>query len=56
MKWHRGRTPEDDRWQDHATPCLNCKEPVLDVNEHYNDPTMTDPGWWACDMVDEEED
>lgn len=50
------RLPQGEDWKDHAIPCPCCKEPVLTRNEHYQDGTRIDPGWWSCDEVEEEEE
>ena len=48
------RLPEGEDWKDHAMPCPHCDEPVLDEHEHYNEATHVDPGWWECDLADED--
>ncbi len=49
------KLPTQDDWKDHAVPCTNCKEPVLEDYEHYNLATRTDQGWWSCDFVEDVE-
>jgi len=46
------KIPKDDDWRDHATPCPNCKQPVLHEDEHYHPDTMIDPSWYSCDAPD----
>lgn len=50
------RLPLDDDWKDHAIPCPNCDEPVLDTHEHYHGATQIDPGWWECDHKEKDDD
>ncbi len=50
------RLPQGEDWKDHATPCPNCKEPVLDYYEHFQSATITDPSYWTCDRVEDVED
>ncbi len=49
------RIPEGENWKDYAVPCPSCDEPVLAEYEHYNRPTLIDPGWWKCDAKTEAE-
>lgn len=48
------RLPIGDDWKDHAVDCPNCKEPMLDLDEHHVQSTIWEPGYWKCDPAEEE--
>ena len=52
----RQRIPESDCWQDHATECPNCKQLVMQREEHFKTANLTDPSWWDCDWKNAADD
>tara|TARA_R110000824_G_scaffold149861_2_gene320240 strand:+ start:2690 stop:2911 length:222 start_codon:yes stop_codon:yes gene_type:complete len=57
FRQHERESKYDPR--DDMTECPNCKEAVSPTstgrNRHEHPDTMTDPGYWECDYVEESE-